>query len=1332
MLVVQGQRQQGDNIGNQVFTYWLQGDVASAAKLLKDWEIPLSAYPTYQKYNEVVHVREALQSLIAGSPAEARQSLALHREEPLSGSLLNKLVSIEKKYQLFWVQEIAKTWFAEQKNNQVFSKDQLPKPLQHLYTLAEDIRPDQFLATCYHDAEQLRQNGQVDLAALIFVAIKNFNSPLANHEIKVVQEKAMAKLNYLQGDFNLGMATFDFTHTAVPQILNPEMIFGFTVANMAKRWARFKVFSNVFTKMEPANLGLIQNMGLRAGVGFSGLVAEWGAFSASGLGFQMMHQGMDSSKQVAHVLGSNAIVIAFLNLTQSLGAKFAMQNLFLRSVLQHSLGVSGFMLAHETEYALGLMDRQLSWQENLFQSVVTQGQSSLGGQVSHLLTGQKWLLSYPEINVSQFLKNISSNNYWKRFGEPWNPNDDFVLAGMPGVLPNYVMMGEDDVVNAVTIMPTQGSRGDARPTLVISVGTQSQLLAQNFGKEVYTSDFLTLKVGDYLPGSQRFKVLAKLGEGGFGVAIRVRDEELQRDDVIKIPKQNWIDDIWKRKFENETRIAANLPAGVAPAVYDQFEIVFGLKIPRMEFLEGHSLTRYLGMMDAQQVSATLLDRLVLFKQIAEQLAAAHRKKVAHFDIKPDNIMIIPGEKPRIMDWGLARISGNGKEIKADGGSGSPGYMAPEIFATSDEIVLANYRVADVYAMGTLLYELMSGKHPYYDLRAGDVAQGENTFVEVNAPAEREVFPVIVRQMNFTPPPLERVMDGSYSDQFLGIIRNIDAIARKAFSINPMERPQSLEEMLTPIDALIKAITEMAVQRSESYAPQQVFEHFKAKGLDFKEKYLRLSREAEQINLHIQMQYFMQSTQRKALPDQMFDWTQKYMNLRSERARVIDKAIDNLETALNYHPDEETKQLLAELVWVKLVENYDHLTQEDRDHYRQMIQTYDTSNVLQAALDDNFNLVPVEITFVNAGTKTARISVESYHQDNEGNYQADAGARQWFSYQAGDPLQIPLNPGYYRIGFNIPGMQNYFMPLHVTYDHALAYLQTQEKLSVQALQVPLLAELGKRVKNRFYLVPGGEYYVGVDHAREDPNQFLRARPLARVPFKTFAVSNPVTIGEYKAFLEDLIATNHASEARKYLPRYEEASKEDGREWKLITLEQSMTSYLYVPKLDKFGDPVTDDQPIHSIDQISAKAYVVWLSKKEGMPFRMPRVEEYEVLARGGFAWSFPWGYHFNDIYPTSLNCFRPINANHVMPVGVHPILGHDGRDRSLFGPVDTIGNTREIAGDGPTDTTHYIIGGSGRTPHSPWFWVAARNYTGNDHAREMNGSFRLVIDLDAGE
>lgn len=207
----------------------------------------------------------------------------------------------------------------------------------------------------------------------------------------------------------------------------------------------------------------------------------------------------------------------------------------------------------------------------------------------------------------------------------------------------------------------------------------------------------------------RFKILSILGEGGFGTVYKARDPQLDREVAIKVPKVAVLgSDFDAERFLREAKTAARLRH---PNICPVYEV--GMENERlfivMAFVEGQTLADHLkarkSPMPPRQI-AKLVQRLAL------ALQAAHDKGIVHRDLKPSNVLIDRERSDVIItDFGLARRPAQPGAVETQSGiiMGTPAYMAPE--QARGEVRAIGPRT-DVYSLGVILYELLSGRRPF--------------------------------------------------------------------------------------------------------------------------------------------------------------------------------------------------------------------------------------------------------------------------------------------------------------------------------------------------------------------------------------------------------------------------------------------------------------------------------------------------------------------------------------------------------------------------------------------------------------------------------------------
>jgi serine/threonine protein kinase len=219
----------------------------------------------------------------------------------------------------------------------------------------------------------------------------------------------------------------------------------------------------------------------------------------------------------------------------------------------------------------------------------------------------------------------------------------------------------------------------------------------------------TVPVGRSGPGLPEefgpYRVKKQLGGGGMGAVYLVENTELQREEALKVPHFDpGADAAVRQRFLQEARAAAGLRHPNLCPVY-HVGVQDGICFLTMPYLQGRPLSDFAGRAQPARKAVECVARL------AQALAAAHAAGVIHRDLKPGNIMMCAGVGPVVMDFGLSRRTQEQNERLTQAGAvlGTPAYMPPEqVNGELDRMGPAS----DVYSLGVILYELLTGHLPF--------------------------------------------------------------------------------------------------------------------------------------------------------------------------------------------------------------------------------------------------------------------------------------------------------------------------------------------------------------------------------------------------------------------------------------------------------------------------------------------------------------------------------------------------------------------------------------------------------------------------------------------
>ncbi len=218
-------------------------------------------------------------------------------------------------------------------------------------------------------------------------------------------------------------------------------------------------------------------------------------------------------------------------------------------------------------------------------------------------------------------------------------------------------------------------------------------------------NFADLAVDQELLG--RYRIVRKIGRGGFGTVYLAHDEIIQEEIILKVlGAQLSMDESAIRRFVQELKLARKIAHRNVIRIHDFLDLG-GTRAISMEYFPGRDLGFLLGEGGPLDVRRGLR----IAAQVCDGLAAAHAEGVVHRDIKPANILVGDDDEARIVDFGLAAVQQGGDDperlTKSGLLIGTPEYMAPE--QISGEAV--DHR-ADLYALGVVLYEMLSGIKPF--------------------------------------------------------------------------------------------------------------------------------------------------------------------------------------------------------------------------------------------------------------------------------------------------------------------------------------------------------------------------------------------------------------------------------------------------------------------------------------------------------------------------------------------------------------------------------------------------------------------------------------------
>lgn len=293
----------------------------------------------------------------------------------------------------------------------------------------------------------------------------------------------------------------------------------------------------------------------------------------------------------------------------------------------------------------------------------------------------------------------------------------------------------------------------------------------------------------------QYRILEKLGEGGMGVVYKAEDTKLKRTVALKFlsPKLT-LDPETKMRFIREAQAASSLDHPNICMIYEINETEDGKIFIVMAHYEGETLKKKI-----ERRPLKIEEAIDITLQTAEGLVKAHNKDIIHRDIKPDNIFITKDDVAKILDFGLAKVTGQTQLTQMGNTVGTVAYMSAE--QTRGGKVDSR---TDIWSLGVMLYEMITGQQPF----KGDYEQAISYAI-----------------VNEEPQPITGVRTG--------VPMELERIINKALAKNPEERYQHVDEILVDLhavakEALIKIKPEESISIVEVSEKEESFQFTKRK------------------------------------------------------------------------------------------------------------------------------------------------------------------------------------------------------------------------------------------------------------------------------------------------------------------------------------------------------------------------------------------------------------------------------------------------------------------------------------------------------------------------
>jgi serine/threonine-protein kinase len=722
-------------------------------------------------------------------------------------------------------------------------------------------------------------------------------------------------------------------------------------------------------------------------------------------------------------------------------------------------------------------------------------------------------------------------------------------------------------------------------------------------------------------GEVRYLFLEDLGVGGIGKVVRATDRVVGRDVALKTLRDGMgmAPDVIER-FLAEACVTARLEHPNVVPVHDIGSFPNGQPYYTMRVVKQRSLQDVLASPDLR--SEWPLVRLVgAFVQISRALAYAHRLGVWHRDIKPDNILLGDFGEVYLADWGNAKtLPGSimdtsqrrasswppsatsdltqSRSQEQSGLSGTPGYIAPE--QIRGERARVDHR-ADLFALGVVLYEILTGQHPF------------------DAPTVLGVILATQTRLPKSPRTLLPSCPLILEDLCLAML-----------SKDPDARPETAERVAAEAEAYLEGAHELARRHEEAKHLCEVAQLPVERSRALGQERARLLAESRELLKGVKGHAGVE------IKRPAWELEDRAANMEREQAIATAEAIDLYTKALGYHPlSREGRTSLCELYWERALEAEADRRPAVRAHYEALVSELDDDGRYTALLRADAVLT------IASDPPGAMVTAQLYVERDR---VLVLGEPRPLSRTPVHEARLP--PGSYLLTIRRGGYRDVAYPVVLKRGEqhdALVTLYTE-------------AEIGEG----FVYVPGGPFICGGDPIA--PTSLPRDEPevgdfaIAR---------HPVTLREYCAFLDALDRIDPALAERRAPrdQRGEEGlvvRRGEGGRWEPrdVIIEGDARQMFPLEGGHLWNVPTM------LINWFDAAAYCRWRSEQDGILVRLPTELEWEKAARGVDGRVHPWGDHFDPTFclmqasrPHVPQC-EPVETfpTDRSPYGVHDMAG----------------------------------------------------------------------------
>ena len=326
-----------------------------------------------------------------------------------------------------------------------------------------------------------------------------------------------------------------------------------------------------------------------------------------------------------------------------------------------------------------------------------------------------------------------------------------------------------------------------------------------------------------------YRIIRELGRGGMGaVYLAARaDESFDKQVALKLIKRGMDSDAIIKRFVMERQILANLDHPNIARLIDGGTTEDGLPYFVLEYVEGTAITRYC---DQHKLNTT--ERLKLFRQVCAAVQFAHQNLIVHRDLKPSNIIVTEERTPKLLDFGIAKLLSGSALVAATMTIGR--VLTPEYASPEELRGLPVTTSSDVYSLGVVLYELLSGHRPFnFENRSPeDVAR----VITTSQPVKPSVIITRIEtarqtdnaeNVSQTPEAISRTREGNIDKLRRRLAGDLDNILLKALRKESERRYASVQEFSEDLRRHLEGLPVLARPDTLSYRTSKFITRHKA-------------------------------------------------------------------------------------------------------------------------------------------------------------------------------------------------------------------------------------------------------------------------------------------------------------------------------------------------------------------------------------------------------------------------------------------------------------------------------------------------------------------------